>query len=118
MTQPGSAHRIILSLDTRVALESLVLNRLQRLPKTRREEWLRGLLIGGFRLECQTIKDQPSAATPVSDGARLQTTFSQWLTQGPTRKQTKDLDVQLPVEHGPNEPGHSKPFAALRKVIG
>ena len=118
MTQPGSAHRIILSLDTRVALESLVLNRLQRLPNRRREEWLRGLLIGGFRLECQTIKDQPSVAIPVIDGARLETTYSQWLTQGPAQKPPKNPNVQAPIEYAPNAPGQSKPFAALRKVIG
>tara|TARA_R110001592_G_scaffold355031_1_gene655224 strand:- start:4760 stop:5116 length:357 start_codon:yes stop_codon:yes gene_type:complete len=118
MTQPGSAHRISLSLDTRIALESLVLNRLQRLPETRREEWLRGLVIGGFRVECQAIKDQQSKRAAVSGGARLQTPFSHWLTQGPTPKQPKTHEVEVPGGHLPNEPGHRKPFATLRKVIG
>jgi hypothetical protein len=63
MTQPGSAHRITVLLDTRVSLESLVLNRLRCLPETRRDEWLRGLLMLGFRRECQAINHEQSNTT-------------------------------------------------------
>ena len=45
--------RVALQLDTRIALEAIILNRLQRIPANRRQEWLRGLLVQGFRQECQ-----------------------------------------------------------------
>ncbi len=118
MTQPGYAHRITFLLDTRVSLESLVLNRLHRLPEIRREEWLRGLLILGFRMECQGIKNQQSeTATPQAE-SRCQTTFSHWLTHGATEK-PKVIPVDpAPVACPVDEVAHSKPFAALGKVIG
>jgi len=113
MTQSGSSHRITFSLDTRVSLESLVLNRLHRLPDIRREEWLRGLLMLGFRTECQTINHQQSKITSAHGGSRLQTTFSHWLTQG-----TMEKLEPAPVEHVLSGRTCSKPFAALSKVIG
>jgi hypothetical protein len=48
-------------LDARVPLESMVLNRLHILPRTRRDEWLRRLLILGFRSECQSLKSTQSS---------------------------------------------------------
>jgi hypothetical protein len=118
MTQPGYAHRITFLLDTRVSLESLVLNRLHRLPEIRREEWLRGLLILGFRMECQAIKTQQSeTATPHAE-PRCQTTFSHWLTQGATEKPEIIPVDQTPVACLTGDIAHSKPFAALSKVIG
>ena len=41
--------RVVLQLDPRVTFESLILNRLERIPEGRRQEWLRGLLVQGFR---------------------------------------------------------------------
>ena len=46
-----SGERVVLQLDTRIALEAIILNRLERIPKARRQEWLRGLLVQGFRQE-------------------------------------------------------------------
>lgn len=45
-----------LSLDRRIPLEAVVLQRLSRLPTARQHEWLRQLLLGGFRSECQLLK--------------------------------------------------------------
>ena len=53
-TKPGM--RVALQLDTRIALEAIILNRLQRIPANRRQEWLRGLLVQGFRQECQALR--------------------------------------------------------------
>lgn len=118
MMQSGSSHRITFFLDTRVSLESLVLNRLHRLPGIRREEWLRGLLILGFRAECQAISYQQSNITSAHPTSRLQTTFSHWLTQGTREKPEPTPVEQMPVEHVSSERRCSKPFAALSKVIG
>lgn len=118
MTQPGYAHRITFLLDTRVSLESLVLNRLHRLPEIRREEWLRGLVVLGFRMEGQAIKYQQSNTAAINAGSQCQTTFSHWLIQG---KQGKPEAAQVdpaPVEYPPDEVAHSKPFSALSRVIG
>ncbi|GAB3100442.1 hypothetical protein G8770_04330 [Aestuariicella hydrocarbonica] len=52
----GPQQQFKLSLDTRVPLEAVVLQRLYRLPKGRQTEWLRQLLLVGFRSECQTGK--------------------------------------------------------------
>lgn len=118
MTQPGYAHRITFLLDTRVSLESLVLNRLHRLPEIRREEWLRGLVVLGFRMECQAIKYQQSNTGAINAESRSQTTCSHWLTQGkPGKPEATQVDP-APVEYPPDEVAHSKPFSALSRVIG
>ena len=118
MTQPGYAHRITFLLDTRVSLESLVLNRLHRLPEIRREDWLRGLMILGFRMECQAIKCQQSNTAAFNAGSQYQTTFSHWLTQGkPGKPEAAQVDP-APVEYPPDEVAHSKPFSELSRVIG
>ena len=118
MMHSGSSHRITFFLDTRVSLESLVLNRLHRLPDIRREEWLRGLLMLGFRTECQMINHQQSKITSAHAESRLQTTFSHWLTQGTMEKPEPTPVEKMPVEHVLSERTCSKPFAALSKVIG
>ena len=111
-TKPG--HRIVLQLDLRMALEAIIVNRLERLPATRRQEWLRGLLVQGFRSECQALRGAPDAATgrPVAG-------FSNWKA-GETPKPVS-LTAQEPVFVQPSEAQATranKPFAALGKVIG
>ena len=118
MMQSGSSHRITFFLDTRVSLESLVLNRLHRLPDIRREEWLRCLLMLGFRTECQTISYQQSNITSAHPTSRLQTTFSHWLAQGTMAKPESIPVEQMPVEPVLSGRTCTKPFAALNKVIG
>ena len=60
-TKPG--YRVVIQLDPRVALEAILLNRLERIPATRRQEWLRGLLVQGFRAECQALRGAPDNTT-------------------------------------------------------
>lgn len=118
MTQPGYAHRITFLLDTRVSLESLVLNRLHRLPEIRREEWLRGLMVLGFRMECQATKYQQSDTVAFNAGSQCQMTFSHWLTQGKPKKLEATQVNSTPVECPSDEVARSKPFSALSRVIG
>jgi len=48
--------RVTIQLDPRVALESVLLNRHRQLPVNRRQEWLRGLLVQGFRSETEASR--------------------------------------------------------------
>lgn len=48
--------RVVLKLDASMAFEALILNRLSRLPKSRHQEWLRGLLVQGFVSECHNLR--------------------------------------------------------------
>jgi hypothetical protein len=114
MTKATPGHRIVLQLDLRIALEAIILNRLERIPTTRRQEWLRGLLVQGFRSECQTLRET-----------------SEEVKRSPTMAFKNRIagKSQKPVSLPEPEPGvvkgkpsqakpASKPFAALSKVIG
>ena len=117
MTQTGTAQRLSIALDTRISLEALVLNRLQSLPETRRQEWLRGILIQGFRLECQAIRREQSTASSVIPETRLQTSYSHWLARAAPQQQTAPAVSARPGHHVVAAKD-SKPFAELSKVIG
>ena len=106
--KPGT--RVALQLDTRIALEAIILNRLQRIPEGRRQEWLRGLLVQGFRQECQALRataDETQKLPAVAFTSR---------PQG-TTKQCSVNPVAAPIAP-PTGSGADKPFAALGKVIG
>jgi hypothetical protein len=114
MAKAKPGRRIVLQLDPRIALEAIILNRLERMPATRQQEWLRGLLVQGFRSECQTLRAAP-------DDARHRSTTA--------FKNRMAGEVQKSINRPDPEPGvvrvklsqantASKPFAALGKVIG
>lgn len=120
----ATEHRITLVLDRRVSLEALLLNRLLRLPATRHQEWLRGLLLLGFRREGlenqKNQKDQTQnnisfERSPTPD--QLPTAFSHWLTQSKTRK-TKKTSQHSAAKKPPKAETANKPFACLHKVMG
>ena len=111
-TKPG--RRLVVQLDPRIALEAIILNRWERIPTTRRQEWLRGLLVQGFRSECQTLRGAPDDVKrhPIM-------AFKNRMT-GELPK-TVSLPEQAPVvvKGKPAQANAaSKPFAALGKVIG
>ena len=65
----STLQQLVISLDTRIPLEAMVLQRLRRLPNSRQNEWLRQLLLVGFRSECQAIRSEqalPAHAMPMS----------------------------------------------------
>jgi len=96
-----------------MALEAIILNRLERTPAVRRQEWLRGLLVQGFRLECLALRGAVEKGEP-----RSTTAFTQWLTReasGMIAVKEEPLRMQTP---GPQVKAEGKPFAALGKVIG
>ena len=118
--------RIALQLDPRVALEALVLNRLERIPAPRRQEWLRGLLVQGFRHECQTLRVVRDEPLPQASGAQQgqgmashqpSSPFAAWLAKSVPPSGTPIPPIAVAAETSVK--GHqAKPFAGLRKVIG
>ena len=101
-------------LDTRITLEAIILNRLERIPSARRQEWLRGILVQGFRVECQALRATSDDATPglVTGTYR----FNPGRITAPVP--IADLEPAV-VEIMPSQVGTTeKPFAALGKVIG
>ncbi len=108
-TTPGC--RVVLQLDTRIALEAIILNRLQRIPENRRQEWLRGLLVQGFRQECQALQGMSGGRASLPAMA-----FASRL-DGPMKSSVVS-PVAAPVAQPPAVATTGKPFAALGKVIG
>ncbi len=123
----ATEYRITLVLDRRVSLEALLLNRLLRLPATRHQEWLRGLLLLGFRREgLENQKNQKNQKDQTQNNASLErsptpdqlpTAFSHWLTQSKTRK-TKKTSKHSAAKKQPKAETANKPFACLHKVMG
>lgn len=123
----ATEHRITLVLDRRVSLEALLLNRLLRLPATRHQEWLRGLLLLGFRRDDhenqknQINEKHQMLNNPLFNGMpaseQLPTAFSHWLTENKTRK-TKKTSQHSAAKKPPKAETANKPFACLHKVMG
>lgn len=119
----GAETTITICLDRRIPLEALVVNRLQHLPELRRDEWLRNLLILGFRVDCDSIKAQQSVLTQhiaMSGPARP---YPGWLRQAVTDRSSEQVEseavISLAEAADPTSfSTHSKPFAQLTKVIG
>ena len=62
------SQRIALKLDLSIAFEALILNRLMRVPESRRKEWLRGLLVQGFQSECRALRKLQRAGQRGAEG--------------------------------------------------
>ncbi|MBI1425497.1 MAG: hypothetical protein GC149_18835 [Gammaproteobacteria bacterium] len=125
MAKSAGGKRINLQLDPRVAFEALILNRMDRIPEGRRQEWLRGLLVQGFRQECQSLRvvqdeiDPQPIKTPQGQGVSARqprTAFAAWLAQPVASPDTATKTPPVAVEA--NTAAQGKPFAGLRKVIG
>ena len=116
------SQRIGLKLDLSIAFEALILNRLRRLPESRRKEWLRGLLVQGFQSECRALRKLQRAGQTGADEPRNQNVAA--------RQSVSAINHQSPLprpktspQAGPavmkaHESGDTVSFAALRKVIG
>ena len=126
MAKAAGGKRVVLQLDPRVTFESLILNRLERIPEGRRQEWLRGLLVQGFRYECQTLRVAQNEIDPLQierpqgrgvSTSKPRSAFATWLAEPASRTDTATRTTPVAVEkHRPDSQG--KPFAGLRKVIG
>lgn len=127
----SSLQRISLSLDRRIPLEAILLQRLQRLPRDRQNEWLRQLLSVGFRSECQVIKSEQYLPTPnlisrawstgtVMEGCQPTDTDNQHSADLPSEetRQGHAFDDTVPSPDPLPTEQVGKPFAHLRRVIG
>ncbi len=110
-------HRVVIMLNTRIALEAVVLNRLQQLPSNRQEEWLRGLIIQGFRVESQVTRALllPTLADDKTSAERSH--FSHWLSQSALTGRASAQSLH-PADKELSVLRTDKPFADLSKVIG
>tara|TARA_R110002072_G_scaffold96804_3_gene212790 strand:+ start:724 stop:1068 length:345 start_codon:yes stop_codon:yes gene_type:complete len=114
MVKLASTHqyRLTLVLDTRVALEALLVTAWRKTPASRRPEWLRQLVLQGFRSDCrglrQALTDVPlHSASPSNVWSVFRTTPTE-PTAHPTVTETAGTaDLQT-----------TKPLAQLRKLIG
>ena len=119
MANQRGGQRLCLQLDPRMAFEALILQRLQRIPTGRRQEWLRGLLVQGFLDECRGRREM-HGVPPVATTLRQGTAFASWLTGRPPIPQpaaAPNVDPGDPPRPAAAE-SNDKPFAHLRKVIG
>lgn len=107
------AGRLTIQLNQHIALEALILRRLDRLPRSRHQEWLRGLLVQGLRIECQLMRNISD-----SEANQPEATFSTWLSASSQKSSTGQ--GRPPTENPAlvKAQGTDKPFARLRGVIG
>ena len=129
--------RFCLRLDPEILLEGLIIDRLAQIPKSRRPEWLRGLLTSGFLAESRIFREAGGKrGGPDGCGIRgdrqngvPRSAFGNWLGQ-PMRpgsagqRSALEEPVAASVAARPEKPtkqtkpATEKPFAHLRKVIG
>jgi hypothetical protein len=109
-------------------VESLILQRLNTVPKRRHHDWIRALLVQGFLAESGMIRRLKPTATNNdaaqrrgSQSPRLGFDFGDWVrwsaTRKPTVKATPGVTKEVP-EGTTKQGGSEKPFAQLRKVLG
>lgn len=114
MAKSNPGHRLSVQLDSRVALEAIILNRLECLPANRRQEWLRGLLVQGFRIECQILRSAAAEATRHPTWTRTYRRAGEVVQPiGRVTPVTTAVSATLTTTSSAG-----KPFAVLGKVIG
>ena len=115
--------RIALKLDVGMAFEALILNRLARVPNTRRQEWLRGLLVQGFQRECRALRKLQHGLDPEQEVPRSGQKLAAHQSLPPVRHQAP-MQERMTVPQADStaintqQPGGKVSFAELRKVIG
>ncbi len=114
--------RIDLQLNVAFVFEALILKRLRRLSKTHSHEWLRSLLVEGFRRECRALRkvqrtDQMDRDAALSQDAAIHPDVSAAEYRSPKphpKAGPGSISTALQVPHSTN----TVSFAMLRKVIG
>lgn len=132
----GAQHVISLIFDARVAIEAMIVNRWSKTPVDRQQDWLRGLVIGGFHMECQALRaGQGRVFGQLMDSARAapadakNSGYARWLTaqnarhpspSAPPKGNTPPKEAARCAASAitADRPGREKPFAALSQVIG
>ncbi|MCB1677697.1 MAG: hypothetical protein KDI16_03320 [Halioglobus sp.] len=122
----ATQHCLNVCLDTRVPLEAVIINRLQRLPQPRQGDWLRNLLVTGFSTECQALKSQAEVRIP--QGVFEHPYRSPSLRTPTPGGEAQHSGLATPTEHNDRLSGETlsvvrsanaaKPFAHLKSIIG
>jgi hypothetical protein len=123
----ATLQQISVSLDSRIPLEAMVLQRLHRLPRDRQNGWLRQLVLTGFHSDCQAIKSeqrQPAFSTSMrktnttseQQGGRCAPVFN-YQPIGAVADSLKGRTGTEPSEVPSANPA-PKPFTHLKHVIG
>jgi len=114
MAKAKTVHRLVINLDSRVALEANLINRHERLPAARRQEWLRGMLMQGFRDECQAL-----IGTQDSETRRPMMAFTRRISRKmPPPVATYEQEAIARTGQVQTIKRAGKPFSSLGKVIG
>ena len=114
MASAKHVHRLVLHLDLRITLEAIILNRVECIPATRRQEWLRGLLVQGFRSELQALR-----GAQYDENRSPTTAFTIWRAGGPQKFASRPKSEPAVSKVKPAQANAaSKPFADLGRVIG
>lgn len=114
MASTKTVQKLVIHLDHLVSLESNLLTRYARLPASRQQEWLRGLLMQGFRDECRAL-----SGVPESQRHRPMMTFTRRIgRKSQPLVVTREPVSMAGVAQATTNPATGKPFAALGKVIG
>ncbi len=114
--------RIDLQLNVAFVFEALILKRLRRLSKTHSHEWLRSLLVEGFRRECRALRkvqrtDQIDRDVALSQDTAIYPDASAAEHRSPKphpKAGPGSISTALQVPHS----NGTVSFAMLRKVIG
>jgi len=85
----------------------MVVNQLDRVPRTRQQEWLRGLLVKGFSSECLALN-----AGSGNRERRSATAFTQWLVGESQRSVTSKQEPPRAQTQLVQTKAEGKPFAA------
>ncbi len=104
--------RLTVVLDTRLPLEALLITALRRNPAARRQEWLRQVLLQGFRSECLGLR-QAMAAAPARVSVPLH--IAPVSRPDPAAPRAAAEDIYVPLTAGTPS---GKPLAGLRTLIG
>lgn len=116
------SQRIALKLDLSIAFEALILNRLMRVPESRRKEWLRGLLVQGFQSECRALRKLQRAGQPGAEGLWNKNVAAHQSVSASDHQSSKPRSKTSTTPHlGADKAlivSNTVSLAALRKVIG
>ena len=114
MAKTKTVQQLVIRLDHEVSLESNLLNRYAYLPTNRRQEWLRGLLLQGFRDECRAL-----SGVQASERRRPMMAFTRRISRKTLPPVvTGDQGTMATKVQAPMPTAAGKPFTALGKVIG
>lgn len=124
-----TAQRLCIRLDPAMLLEGVLLERLALVPKARRQEWLRGLLVQGYLWEARTsrgVRSDDELGSWAAGQAQNKVPASATAFAGRLTRPRAAMPKTVPKggrppgskPMTPGKPMANKPFAHLRKVIG